>query len=105
MDKILNEPAVSGMKVLLLDSVTTKIVSMVYSQTQVLEREVYLVEQLGKAHESMTHLKACVFIQPTDENINKLLREFKDPKFMEYHLFFSNIVSSLVVVLSLSLLP
>ena len=81
-----------GMKALVLDAATTKIVSMVYSQTQVLEKEVYLVEQLGKRHEAMHHLKAAVFIQPTDANIDQLVKELSDPKFKEYHIFFSNIV-------------
>lgn len=90
--KIVCDPALSGMKVLLLDPATTKIVSMVYSQTQILEQEVYLVEQLGKRHEAMTHFKAAVFIQPTDTNLDLLVKELKDPKFAEYHLFFSNII-------------
>ena len=81
-----------GMKALILDPVTTQIVSMVYSQTQILEREVYLVELLGKRHESMNHLKAAVFLQPTEANTQLLLAEFLNPKFAEYHLFFSNIV-------------
>ena len=82
-----------GMKALLLDSTTTKIVSMVYSQSQVLEQEVYLVEQVGKEHEDMRHLKAVVFIQPTESNVILLINELKRPKFGEYHIFFSNTVS------------
>lgn len=82
------------MKALLLDPITSKIVSMVYSQTQVLEKEVYLIELLGKKHEPMNHLKAAVFIQPTEANIDALIKELKDPKFKEYHVFFSNICSS-----------
>jgi vacuolar protein sorting-associated protein 45 len=80
------------MKALLLDPVTTKIVSMVYSQTQILEKEVYLVEQLGKKHEGMNHLKAALFVQPTEANFELIARELKDPRFKEYHIFFTNIV-------------
>ena len=80
------------MKALLLDSATTRIVSMVYSQTQILEKEVYLVEQLGKNHEGMNHLKAALYIQPTEANYELLVRELQAPKFKEYHIFFSNIV-------------
>jgi vacuolar protein sorting-associated protein 45 len=80
------------MKALLLDAHTTKVISMVYSQTQILEREVYLVEPLGKTHEAMGHLKAAVFLQPTEENCVLLERELADPKYAEYHLFFSNLV-------------
>ena len=63
---------------------------MVYSQTQILEKEVYLVERLGKDHETMAHLKAAVFVQPTETNIKLIANELKNPKFKEYHLFFSN---------------
>lgn len=90
IDRIINDAALSGMKALVLDPVTTQIISMVYSQTQILEQEVYLVELLGKQHEPMQHLKAAVFVQPTEANVQLLLAEFLNPKFAEYHLFFSN---------------
>jgi vacuolar protein sorting-associated protein 45 len=80
------------MKALILDPATTRIMSMVYTQTQILEKEVYLVEQLGRNHEPMAHLKAAVFVQPTEANFEMLRRELLSPKFKEYHLFFSNIV-------------
>ena len=80
------------MKVLILDQVTTQIISAVYTQTQILEQEVYLVELLGKRHEAMTHLKAAVFVQPTEANLALLVKELKEPKFAEYHIFFSNVV-------------
>ena len=81
-----------GMKALLLDPATTQIISAVYSQTQILEQEVYLVEILGKRHEPMMHLKAAIFVQPTESNLALLTKELKEPKFAEYHIFFSNIV-------------
>ena len=80
-----------GMKALLLDQATTQIMSAVYSQTQILEQEVYLVEILGKRHEPMMHLKAAIFVQPTENNLAMLTKELKEPKFAEYHIFFSNI--------------
>lgn len=80
------------MKALILDPVTTQVISMVYSQTQILEKEVYLVELLGKRHEAMNHLKAAVFLQPTESNIEMLCKELREPQFSEYHIFFSNIV-------------
>ena len=81
------------MKALVLDSYTTKIVSMVYSQTQILEQNVYLVELLGAQHEPMLHLKAALFIRPTEANLTILLNELRNqPKFSEYHIYFSNVV-------------
>lgn len=91
IDTILGDSALSGMKVLLLDNSTTKAVSSVYSQTQILEKEVFLVERLGKDYETMKHLKCAVFVQPTEANFNFLRSELKNPHFSEYHLFFSNI--------------
>lgn len=46
------------LQVLLLDSDTTRIVSTVYSQSEILEHEVYLVERLdGDQKEQLLHLK------------------------------------------------
>ncbi|CAM9134583.1 unnamed protein product [Discosporangium mesarthrocarpum] len=91
VDKIVSDPMMGGMKVLLLDDVTTQAVSMVYSQSQILEKEVYLVEKLGADHEPMHHLKAACFIRPSRGNVRALCEEMAAPKFAEYHVFFSNI--------------
>ncbi len=68
-------------KVMLLDAFTTQVLANVYSQTQILDKEFYLIEQLGAAHEAMPHLKAAVFVRPTLANIEILARELADPKF------------------------
>lgn len=103
-----------GMKVLLLDSITSQVVSCVTSQTEILSREVYLVTRLdrhvlskndsgfgtsnGNGHTSNgsgpSHLKAVVYIRPTEVNIQLLCDELKRPKFTEYHIFFSGIVNT-----------
>ena len=56
VDKMLRE--VPGMKVLLLDSETTTVVSTVFSQSEILEQEVYLVEKLeADKGDQLLHLK------------------------------------------------
>ena len=40
----------------------------------------------------MVHFKAAIFVQPTAANVKLIIAELKEPKFKEYHLFFSNIV-------------
>ena len=56
IEKMLKE--VTGMKAMLLDSETTRIVSTVYSQSEILEQEVYLVEKLdSEPGEQLLHLK------------------------------------------------
>lgn len=126
VDKMLRE--VPGMKVLLLDAETTRVVSTVFSQSEILEQEVYLVERLdADKGDQLFHLKvrdagcggapswwrrqrrvaavrqapkpavpcltslpsvlqAVCFLRPTRENIARMRRELRDPRFGEYHL-------------------
>ncbi|KAK6792226.1 hypothetical protein RDI58_011307 [Solanum bulbocastanum] len=86
---------ISGMKVLILDSSTVSSVSVVYSQSELLKKEVFLVElvdSIAMSKESMSHLKAVYFLRPTSENIQHMRRQLAKPRFGEYHLFFSNIL-------------
>ncbi|XP_057470311.1 vacuolar protein sorting-associated protein 45 homolog [Actinidia eriantha] len=86
---------ISGMKVLILDSQTVSIVSVVYSQSELLQKEVFLVElvdSISKSKEPMSHLKAVYFLRPTSENIQYMRRQLSSPRFGEYHLFFSNML-------------
>eukprot|EP00873_Tetraselmis_striata_P029241 jgi/Tetstr1/449505/TSEL_036594.t1 len=94
VDRMLGE--VRGMKVLLLDKDTTKIVSTVYSQSEILRQEVFLVESLVKeAGDQLFHLKAVCFLRPTRENVAHLRRELRSPRYGEYHVFFSHTVGDL----------
>lgn len=105
-----------GMKVLLLDAMTSQVVSCVTSQTEILNREVYLVTRLdrhvlsssdnkqglmtnghsmsnGAKGSSTSHLKAVCFVRPIETNFQLLVEELRNPKFAEYHLFFAGIVN------------
>ncbi|PSS31736.1 Vacuolar protein sorting-associated protein [Actinidia chinensis var. chinensis] len=86
---------ISGMKVLILDSQTVSIVSVVYSQSELLQKEVFLVElvdSISKSKEPMSHLKAVYFLRPTSENIQYMRRQLARPRFGEYHFFSSNML-------------
>jgi len=84
-----------GMKCLLLDKETAGIVSMVFSQSQIIQKEVCLFERIDASNrETMLHLKAIAFLRPTADNLRNLQAELKDPKYGEYHLFFSNTVKN-----------
>jgi len=87
--------AVPDMKVLLLDAETTGILSMVYSKTDAMEQEVYLFERLDNtSRDAMMHLKALCILRPTRSNLALLRDEFADPKYSEYHLYFTNVLSN-----------
>eukprot|EP01111_Echinosteliopsis_oligospora_P010014 TRINITY_DN3037_c0_g1_i1.p1 TRINITY_DN3037_c0_g1~~TRINITY_DN3037_c0_g1_i1.p1 ORF type:complete len:564 (-),score=165.66 TRINITY_DN3037_c0_g1_i1:98-1789(-) len=89
---------IPGMKVFLLDKETTGILSMVYTQSQILQKEVFLFEKLDQQNrERMGHLKAVAFLRPTEENIHLLANELRSPKYGEYHLFFTNTLRNIFI--------
>ena len=88
------EDSQDGMKLLLMDKTTTGIISMIYTQTEMLQKEVFLFEHIQTEHrEPMKHLKAICFLLPTPANITYLENELRSPKYDSYYIYFSNIVS------------
>eukprot|EP00928_Gymnodinium_smaydae_P023726 TRINITY_DN19465_c0_g3_i1.p1 TRINITY_DN19465_c0_g3~~TRINITY_DN19465_c0_g3_i1.p1 ORF type:complete len:566 (+),score=123.06 TRINITY_DN19465_c0_g3_i1:79-1776(+) len=84
---------VSGMKVMILDSETIGIISMVFSQSDILQHEVFLVERIDQENEEqMRHLNAICFLRPTTQNFLFLSKILKSPNYNEYHVFFTNVV-------------
>eukprot|EP00112_Aurelia_sp_Birch-Aquarium-sp1_P005793 Seg1658.2 transcript_id=Seg1658.2/GoldUCD/mRNA.D3Y31 product="Vacuolar protein sorting-associated protein 45" protein_id=Seg1658.2/GoldUCD/D3Y31 len=87
-----------GMKVLLMDKETTGMVSMVYAQSEILQKEVYLFERIdSQGRETMKHLKAICFLRPTKENAEWVKKELQVPKYGSYYLYFSNVVPKSMV--------
>uniref|UniRef100_A0A8C0Y678 Vacuolar protein sorting 45 homolog n=1 Tax=Cyprinus carpio carpio TaxID=630221 RepID=A0A8C0Y678_CYPCA len=83
-----------GMKVLLMDKETTSIVSVVYTQSEILQKEVYLFERIDSQNrDNMKHLKAICFLRPTKENVEHLIQELRRPKYSVYFIYFSNVIS------------
>lgn len=86
--------SVQGMKTLVLDHETTAIVSMVCTQSQILQHEVFLIDVLSAPHtDRMPHLKAVYYVRPTAENVKRICDALHDPRYGEYHIFFTNIAS------------
>lgn len=81
------------MKVLLLDSETVSIVSTAITQSALLNHEVYLIDRLDNQNrEKMRHLRCLCFVRPSSDSIQYLIDEFRDPKYGEYNIYFSNVV-------------
>ncbi|XP_043464337.1 vacuolar protein sorting-associated protein 45 [Leptopilina heterotoma] len=91
----MTEESGPGMKVLLMDKQTISIVSLVYSQSEILMKEVYLFERIDAAarSEGLKHLKCIVFVRPTKENVALLCNELRNPKYGVYYIYFSNIIA------------
>lgn len=99
IDRILNDQ--KAMKALLLDEETLSIVSLVITQTQILQRDVFLVERLANTlltehsteADKSVHLHGVMLVRPTEENINLIVRALERPKFGHYSIYFTNSVS------------
>jgi len=88
------------MKVLLMDKETIGIISMAYSQSEILQKEVYLFEQIDKlagAGPNMKHMKCVVFLRPSQENVHLLASELKTPRYGIYYIYFSGIISKAAI--------
>lgn len=64
---------------------------MVVTQSELLSKEIYLIDNLQNAREQMKHLKCVAFLRPTPRSINRLIEEIRDkPCYGDYYIYFSN---------------
>ncbi|KAJ4481995.1 Sec1 family-domain-containing protein [Lentinula aciculospora] len=96
VSKIVAEP--SAMKVLLLDSYTTPIVSLASTQSTLLSHQVYLTDRIdNQKRDRMPHMKCVCFLRGSDDSLDALQMELKEPKYGEYYLYFSNVLSKSII--------
>ncbi|XP_023288779.1 vacuolar protein sorting-associated protein 45 isoform X2 [Orussus abietinus] len=95
MSNRMTEESGPGMKILLMDKQTTSIVSVIYSHSEILTKEVYLFERIDRpVHSgSLRHLKCIVFVRPTKENVDLLCNELRYPRYGTYYIYFSNCIT------------
>ncbi|KAL5501556.1 VPS45 [Sanghuangporus vaninii] len=88
----------NAMKVLLLDSHTTPIVSLSATQSVLLSHQVYLTDKIDNPkRERMPHLKCVGFLCPSEDSLLALEAELREPKYGEYYLYFSNILTKTAI--------
>ncbi|KAI0726478.1 vacuolar protein sorting-associated protein 45 [Fomitopsis betulina] len=86
------------MKVLLLDAHTTPIVSLAVTQSTLLSHQVYLTDKIdNKKRDRMPHMKCVCFLQTSEDSLEALEAELREPKYGEYFLYFSNILSKTTI--------
>ncbi|TFK40537.1 Sec1-like protein [Crucibulum laeve] len=94
--KLVATPA--AMKVLLLDTHTTPIVSLSSTQSTLLSHQVYLTDRIdNKKRDRMPHMKCVCFLQCNEDSLEALEAELREPKYGEYYLYFSNILSKTAI--------
>ena len=71
----------------------TVIISMVYSRTQILQKEVFFIDIIDNIPtEKLMHLKAIFFTRCTEENVSKICAQLGNPIFSSYNLCKSTIL-------------
>lgn len=81
----------SGSKVLILDEETLGIISLVINKSEMLQYDVSLFEMLNTPKRNVvSYVKALCLIRPTYKNVDFLCKELQNPKYGEYHLYFTN---------------
>lgn len=87
-----------SMKVLLLDEDTLGLVSLAFSQTQLLRKGVFLVDRVDNKNIAnrgkMPTMRCCVFVRPTPRSIEALCGEIKASRYSAYHVVFANAVTT-----------
>lgn len=70
------------------------IISSVYSQSDLLPKEIYLFEKIDTvlSKEPISFMKCVCLLRPTKENVNLLCNELRNPKFGQYHVCFTNTI-------------
>lgn len=81
---------ITDMKVLILDAETVGIISVIFSRSKLLKNDIFLIQRVADKGDKMPHLKALYFVRPTQDNVDQIVKEIKDPRYKEYHIFFTN---------------
>jgi len=80
-------------KILVLDRLSTRILSSCCKMTDIMQERITLIEDLTKARQPMTNMEAIYFITPCDESITKLINDFKTRNtYTGVHLYFTDTV-------------
>ncbi|KAH8114481.1 Sec1 family-domain-containing protein [Phellopilus nigrolimitatus] len=96
VSKLLSTP--NAIKVLLLDAHTTPIVSLSATQSTLLSQQVYLTDKIDNPkRERMPHLKCVCFLRAVEDSLGALEAELREPKYGEYYLYFSNILTKTAI--------
>jgi vacuolar protein sorting-associated protein 45 len=78
-------------KALIMDQDTLGYVSLNYSRSKLLEKNVYFFDTIDKkGNEKLKHLSAIFFVRNTPENFLKIKEELANPLFSNYYLLFAN---------------
>lgn len=97
IDRMLSADNAAGgraIRVLLLDNNTSPIISLITTQSDLLKREIYLVDRLeNDSRDQLRNLDCICFLKPSDYTITRLCDEIGHPRYANYKIYFNDIIS------------
>ncbi|XP_071931367.1 protein transport Sec1a isoform X1 [Coffea arabica] len=90
-----SEDSRSSWKVLIMDKVTVKVMSMSCKMADITDQGVSLVEDIFRRRQPLPSMDAIYFIQPTKENVVMFLSDMsgREPLYKKAYVYFSSTVS------------
>jgi syntaxin-binding protein 1 len=79
--------------IMVVDSMTTRIISSCAKMIELLEEGVVAIERLDLVRKPFPNMHAIYFISPTDDSVDRVIKDFdngKSPQYGNIHLFFTN---------------
>lgn len=87
--------SVPGMKILLVDQETIKLIQLIFTKSEIMEYEVFVVDLMQKQRKVPFALDAVCLLRPNAQNMGDLINELHEPSYQKYHLFFTNMLSDM----------